>query len=79
MAAFITSVKVVDKCVGIVMSALKQSGREEDTFIIFTTDHGIAFPKMKCNLYDTGIGVSLIIKYPGITKMVGLWTRSFLT
>ncbi|MFW6035547.1 MAG: sulfatase/phosphatase domain-containing protein, partial [Halothermotrichaceae bacterium] len=28
-----------------------------------------AFPKMKCNLYDTGIGISLIIKYPGNKKV----------
>lgn len=65
MAAFISSAKIVDQCVGIVLDALKQSGQEEDTFVIFTTDHGIAFPGMKCNLYDTGIGVSQIFKYPG--------------
>lgn len=65
MAAFMTSAKAMDKCVGIVMDALKNSGLEDDTLMIFTTDHGIAFPMMKCNLYDTGIGVSLIMKYPG--------------
>jgi N-sulfoglucosamine sulfohydrolase len=27
------------------------------------------FPKMKCNLYDTGIGICLIIKYPGNRKV----------
>ncbi|MHC1695685.1 MAG: sulfatase/phosphatase domain-containing protein [Eubacteriales bacterium] len=56
---------MADRCFGKVLDALKQSGREEDTLVIYTTDHGIAFPNMKCNLYDTGIGVSLIIKYPG--------------
>jgi N-sulfoglucosamine sulfohydrolase len=69
-AAFNASVKIADRCVGTVMNALKESGLEDDTFVIFTTDHGIAFPKMKCNLYDTGIGISLIIKYPG-NKCVG--------
>jgi arylsulfatase A-like enzyme len=48
-----------------VLQALKESGLAERTLVIYTTDHGIAFPMMKCSLYDTGIGVSLIIKYPG--------------
>ncbi|WP_407267951.1 sulfatase [Radiobacillus sp. PE A8.2] len=65
MAGYMTSVSVVDQCVGMVMQALKESGHEADTLVIFTTDHGIAFANMKCNLYDTGIGVSLILKYPG--------------
>ena len=65
MAAFITSAKVADECVGIVLDALKESGLEDDTIVFFTTDHGIAFPRMKCNLYDTGIGVAFIFKYPG--------------
>ncbi|MCK5380015.1 MAG: sulfatase, partial [Candidatus Latescibacteria bacterium] len=32
---------------------------------ICTTDHGIAFPRMKCNLTDAGIGVMLIMRGPG--------------
>ncbi|MGL1891284.1 MAG: sulfatase [Spirochaetaceae bacterium] len=65
MAAYITSVKVVDQCVGMVIKSLEDSGIRNETLIIFTTDHGIAFPRMKCNLYDTGMGVSLIMDYPG--------------
>lgn len=64
-AAYMTSVMTADRCVGIVLNALKEAGLEDTTIVILTTDHGIAFPKMKCNLYDTGIGVSLIIRYPG--------------
>ena len=64
MASFINSAGIMDRCTGIVLDALKKSKHEEDTTVIFTTDHGIAFPYMKCNLYDTGIGVALIIKCP---------------
>ncbi len=70
MAAFITSAVTVDRCVGTVLKALRESGREDETLVIFTTDHGIAWPKMKCTLYDTGIGISLIIKFKG-NKMKG--------
>jgi N-sulfoglucosamine sulfohydrolase len=62
---YIMSARLMDKAAGIVLDAVKESGHDDDTMIIFTTDHGIDFPRMKCNLYDTGIGVSLIIKYPG--------------
>lgn len=65
IAGYIMSAKVVDECIGIVLNALNKSGIGEDTLVIFTTDHGIPYPNAKCHLYDTGIGVSLIIKYPG--------------
>lgn len=63
MAAYIRSAQIADDCVGMVLDALKESGREDDTIVLFTTDHGIAFPFMKCNGYDTGIGVAMIMKY----------------
>ncbi len=64
-AGFYRSVKVADKCVGIALDAISAAGYTDDTIIIFTTDHGVAFPMMKCHLKDDGIGVSLIMKYPG--------------
>lgn len=78
MAAYITSARVVDECTGIVLDALKESGMEQDTLVIFTTDHGIAFPRMKCNLFDTGIGVALIVKYPG-NRMKGKATDALIS
>ena len=64
-AGYVTSARVVNDCVDIVLKTLQSSGLKEKTIVIFTTDHGIAFPEMKCSLYDTGIGVTLIIDYPG--------------
>jgi len=64
MAGFIYSASVVDRCAGTVINALKKTGLDKNTVLIFTTDHGIAFPRMKCSLYDTGTGVALMIKYP---------------
>jgi arylsulfatase A-like enzyme len=65
MAGYIASASVADTCVGIVLEAIRETGLDDNSVIIFTTDHGIAFPNMKCHLYDTGIGVALMIKYPG--------------
>lgn len=64
-AGYVTSAMRADMCIGRVLDALDEAGLTDDTLIIYTTDHGIAFPFMKCNLYDTGIGVSLIMKYKG--------------
>lgn len=65
MAAYRTSARRLDNGVGTVLAALEHAGLAEDTLVISTTDHGLAFPAMKCNLTDHGIGVSLILRGPG--------------
>jgi N-sulfoglucosamine sulfohydrolase len=64
MAGFKASARVMDDAVGQVLAALERSGQAANTLVISTTDHGIAFPSMKCNCTDQGMGVSLIIRGP---------------
>ncbi len=46
----------------------RSEGLANDTLVIATTDHGIAFPGMKCTLTDHGLGVYLILSWlPGKT------------
>lgn len=63
-AQYMTSANYADHNFKIVIEALKEKGLYEDTIIIFTTDHGLAVPFNKCNLTDSGIGVSLIMRAP---------------
>jgi len=65
MAHFKASARVLDGAIGAVLDALDRAGLAENTLVICTTDHGIAFPGMKCNLTDHGIGVMLIMRGPG--------------
>ena len=65
MARYHASARIFDRGVGTVLDALEASGLAEKTLVICTTDHGIAFPGMKCNLTDHGIGVMLIMRGPG--------------
>jgi N-sulfoglucosamine sulfohydrolase len=65
MAAYHASARLLDDGVGTILAALEASGHAENTLVIYTTDHGLAFPRMKCNLTDHGIGVSLIMRGPG--------------
>lgn len=63
-ARYLTSAKSADQCVGEIINALKQNGMYEDAIIIFTTDHGLANPFSKCTLFDSGIGVSFLMRLP---------------
>lgn len=65
VAAFHASVRTLDRAMGDVLSALASSGAAANTLVICTTDHGISFPEMKCNLSHHGTGVMLMMRGPG--------------
>ena len=65
MAAFQESARSLDRGIGAVLDALDAEGLAEDTLVICTTDHGLAFPGAKATLYDRGLGVMLILRGPG--------------
>ncbi|MCY3799442.1 MAG: sulfatase [Chloroflexi bacterium] len=62
MANYIAMAQTLDDKIGYVLNALDDSGLRDNTLVIYTTDHGLAFPGMKCNLTDAGIGVALIMQ-----------------
>ncbi len=64
MAGFAASARRLDRGVGVVLAALEAAGLAENTLVICTTDHGVAFPDAKCTLTDRGIGVMLILRGP---------------
>lgn len=65
MAAYKASARVLDSAYGEILTALETSGLADNTLVICTTDHGIPFPGMKCNLTVHGTGVLLIMRGPG--------------
>ncbi len=68
MAAYHASARTLDWGVGQVLDALERYGLAANTLVLSTTDHGIAFPEMKCNLRDDGWGVSMMMRGPGPFK-----------
>lgn len=65
MAAFAASAEVLDNGVGAVLAALESAGLAKNTLVISTTDHGISFPAMKCNLTVHGTSVYMMVRGPG--------------
>ena len=67
-ARYLDAVRYTDQQVGDVIKRLEDEGLLEQTFVIFTTDHGISHARGKQFLYDEGIHVPLIIRGPGIAR-----------
>ncbi len=65
-AGYRKSAGILDKKIGVVLDALDRAGLADTTIVFCTTDHGIAFPEMKCTLKDLGIGVMAFVRIPGV-------------
>jgi N-sulfoglucosamine sulfohydrolase len=65
MAEFKASARSLDQGIGAVLHALHDFDLVENTVVICTTDHGIAFPGAKATLFDRGTGVMMIVRGPG--------------
>lgn len=69
VAGYYASVAFLDAQVGKVLNTLKEEGLEENTIVIFTSDHGFHLGEhrfwMKVSLHEESARVPLIIKVPG--------------
>jgi len=63
---FMHSARRFDEYCGRVLQALEEAGLAEDTLVLATTDHGIAFPEHKCKLTGHGTGVMMIMRAPKV-------------
>jgi arylsulfatase A-like enzyme len=64
LAEFYGSIAVADAAVGRLLDTLADTGLDNDTWVVFLTDHGPAFPRAKSTLYDAGTGIATIIRPP---------------
>ena len=79
IAAYYASVSYMDAQVGKVLKTLKEEGLEDNTIVIFTSDHGFHLDEhefwMKVSLHEESVQVPMMIKVPGKKPAV---TNSFI-
>lgn len=59
-----SNIKMMDQKVGEILNQLEEDGLLESTIIFWYTDHGGPLPRQKRLLYDSGIKVPLIVRFP---------------
>jgi arylsulfatase A-like enzyme len=64
LADFYGSIATADAAVGQLLDTLADTGLDANTWVVFFTDHGPAFPRAKSTLYDAGTGIAMIIRPP---------------
>jgi arylsulfatase A-like enzyme len=67
LRGFASAVTYADAATGRILDQLTALGLDQNTIVIFTTDHGAPFPRAKSTLYDAGIETALIVRMPAGT------------
>ncbi len=67
-ADYYNCMKRLDEGVGLLLAELRASGKADDTLIIYIGDHGAQFPRGKVSLYEGGLRIPLILRWPGRVK-----------
>jgi N-sulfoglucosamine sulfohydrolase len=68
LAQYYQSISRVDQGLGRLVQILKDAGQWDNTLLIFTSDHGAAFPGAKTTTYEPGLLVPLIVRDPTVKK-----------
>lgn len=68
LAKMYDNIARLDSVVGAILAELEREGEAENTVVFFWGDHGDGLPRAKRWLYDSGLRIPLIIKWPGKIK-----------
>lgn len=78
LARYYNEVSRLDEEFQWVLDALEQRGVARNTIVVFMGDNGMAFPHGKGSLYDPGLNVPLLIRWPGRVQP-GAATRELIS
>jgi N-sulfoglucosamine sulfohydrolase len=68
LAHYYSSVRRADDCFAAVMKALGESGLDDQTVVMFLSDHGMPLPFAKTALWNHSTRTPWIVRWPGVTK-----------
>lgn len=68
LASYYQSINEADHFFGEILQTLENTGRKDETVTMFISDQGAQFPSAKWTVYDKGIRVPLIVRWPGKVK-----------
>jgi arylsulfatase A-like enzyme len=67
-AKYFTDVTDVDQTLGKCLQSLSKYDLSSNTLFIYISDHGPQWPHGKWNLYDAGIRIPMVVRWPGKVK-----------
>jgi N-sulfoglucosamine sulfohydrolase len=65
LAWYYDLIAMQDKLIGEMLAWLDETGLADNTIIMYFGDQGAAFPRAKTTVYDSGLGVPFIVRWPG--------------
>ena len=67
-ADYYNSMSRLDRLVGDLLQALADSGKSQDTLVVYLGDHGADLLRGKRTSYEGGVRIPLIIRWPGLQQ-----------
>ena len=65
MADYYNCMARLDAWIGLLLESLDASGRADNTVVIYMGDHGAQFPRGKGSVYEAGLRIPMIVRWPG--------------
>ncbi len=65
LASYYQSISTADSLLGSITTAVDRAGKKDNTAVFYFADQGAQFPGAKWTVYDQGLRVPFIVRWPG--------------
>ncbi|MEM6278391.1 MAG: sulfatase [Verrucomicrobiota bacterium] len=65
-ADYLAEITYMDEQIGEILATLEESGKKEETLVIFTSEQGSQFPGCKWTNWNTGVHTAFVAAWPGV-------------